>query len=77
VETTFNLSGVAHDRKSADDMREISAAIERLSARRKSTIAVSGVFLKSKLAWNIASYQEAVLWRVVMLARAAHATHGI
>lgn len=69
MEAPFDLSFVKHDRELADDMQTIHDATERLAARRKPKIEAEGPLEKSKIAWKIATYQEAVLWRGVMLAR--------
>jgi hypothetical protein len=66
---TFDLTLLEHDKDRADDLRRINAVIERLAARRKARIEIEGPFLRSKLAWKAATYQEAVLYRIVMLAR--------
>lgn len=47
---------------------KINAAIERLGDRRQSKIEVVGPLAKSKLAWKIATFQQAMLYRIVMLA---------
>ena len=52
----------------AEDVDQINKALRRLKKRRKKEIVVEGIFLKSKLAWKVATYQEAVLYRSVMLA---------
>ena len=56
------------DEGDADEIRQFNAALDRLQARRLTEISVSGPFLKSMLAWKIATYQQPVLYRVVMLA---------
>jgi len=55
----------------ATDFREIDDAIARLSKRRVEKIELEGPYLKSKIAWKIATFQQSVLYRVVMLARGA------
>jgi hypothetical protein len=50
------------------DIQVFNATLGRLRERRLTEIAISGPFLKSKLAWKIATYQQPVLYRVVMLA---------
>lgn len=67
----FDLSFVDHDDKRANDFRELDAAIEQLAARRLARLEIEGPFLQSKLAWKIASYQQAILYRTVALARGA------
>jgi hypothetical protein len=56
------------DESDADEIREFNAALGRLRTRRLTEISVSGPLLESKLAWKIATYQQPVLYRVVMLA---------
>ncbi|MBP1875263.1 tellurite resistance protein [Ensifer adhaerens] len=46
---------------------EVKLALSRLSGRRLSKIEVEGPFLRSKLAWKIAVYQQAILYRIVAL----------
>ena len=62
----FDKSGL-----SADD-REIveayNASLDRLRARRLKTITISGPLQDSKLAWKVATFQQDILYRVVMLA---------
>jgi hypothetical protein len=72
--SSFDLSFVDHDKSRADDFRNIDATIERLAARRRTTIEVEGPLFQSKLAWKVATYQQAILYRVVMLARGARVT---
>jgi hypothetical protein len=67
----FDLSGVDCATDRADDLRKINKAIERLAARRKTNIERAGPFAQSKLAWKVATYQQAMLYRVVALARGA------
>ena len=56
------------DANAAKDIREFNATLVRLRGRRLKQIAISGPLLKSKLAWKIATYQQPVLYRIVMLA---------
>lgn len=46
----------------------VNPMLERLSARRAKQVVVEGHLAKSKIAWNVARYQQALLYRVVMLA---------
>ncbi len=46
----------------------VNDALERLTARRVDRIGAIGPLAKSMLAWKVAAYQEAMLYRVVMLA---------
>ncbi len=48
-------------------IEKLNASVNRLDARRAVEIAVSGLFARSKLAWKIATYQHALLNRVVSL----------
>jgi hypothetical protein len=68
MKKSFDLSFVEQDKHRADDFRNIEAAIERLTNRRNVKIKVEGPFLQSKLAWKVATYQQAILYRVVALA---------
>lgn len=54
--------------KTARDFTKFNAALARLRERRVKEIAISGPLLKSRLAWMIATYQQPVLYRIVMLA---------
>lgn len=54
-----------------ESIPEINAAIERLTNRKRSKIEVVGPLAKSKLAWKVAILAEAILHRMVMLARGA------
>jgi len=71
MDETFDLSFAEGDEDDASDFRNIDAAIQRLAARRRTKIDVVGPFRQSKLAWNVAVYQQAILYRVVMLAKGA------
>ncbi len=46
---------------------ELHASLDRLSALRAVEINVSGKFLRSKIAWKLATYQHALLHRLVAL----------
>jgi hypothetical protein len=63
----FDFSGIDYPQDRRADFERISEAIDRLAARRKTTIVVDGPFARSKLAWKIATYQQAILYRVVAL----------
>lgn len=65
----FDLSGIQLDDNRSTDFRKISTAIARLAARRKSAIELDGPLAQSKLAWKVATYQQAILYRVVALLR--------
>ncbi|SDR58068.1 hypothetical protein SAMN05519103_05991 [Rhizobiales bacterium GAS113] len=54
--------------RAARDFVKFNAALARLRERRLNEITISGPLLKSRLAWLIATYQQPVLYRVVMLA---------
>lgn len=58
-------------RRQRESIPAINAAIERLANRKRSKIEVVGPLAKSKLAWKVAIFQEAILHRMVMLARGA------
>jgi hypothetical protein len=46
---------------------DLNASLDRLSGMRAVEINVSGKFLRSKIAWNLASYQHVLLHRLVAL----------
>jgi hypothetical protein len=75
--TAFEIAD-SMDPDVADGLRGINATLERLSRRRLDRITVSGPFERSKLAWKVATYSQAVLYRVVMLASGCALTwnHG-
>jgi hypothetical protein len=52
----------------SEDVERFNAALVRLKERRKEKIVVEGPFSESKLAWKIATYQQSILYRIVMLA---------
>jgi hypothetical protein len=52
-----------------EEVEEFNACLERLLGRRKSEIIVSGPLTESKTAWKCAVLQQALLYRVTMLAR--------
>jgi hypothetical protein len=52
-------------------LKEWNGSIARLNESRAVEINISGMFLKSKLAWKLATYQHALLHRVVALADGA------
>jgi hypothetical protein len=54
----------------AASMREFNSALMRLAGRRLERIAIAGPLRKSKLAWMVATHQQPVLYRVVMLGSA-------
>ncbi|WP_457586037.1 hypothetical protein [Ensifer canadensis] len=51
--------------------QDLSSALSRLSGRRVAKIEVEGPLLRSKLAWKIAVYQQALLYRIVSLGAGA------
>jgi hypothetical protein len=65
--SVFDLSGVDYPQEGRADFQQINKTINRLAARRKTTIVVEGPFARSKLAWKVATYQQAILYRVVAL----------
>jgi len=54
--------------RAAKDVVEFNAILARLRERRLTEIEISGPLQRSMLAWRIATYQQPVLYRVVMLA---------
>src|SRR5258708_4129937 len=51
-----------------DNVERFNACLERLRNRRKTEIAVDGPLVESKTAWKCAVLQQALLYRVTMLA---------
>jgi hypothetical protein len=52
---------IRDDRLTSDDddfINELNASVDRLSELRALDINVSGKFLRSKIAWNLAAYQH-------------------
>jgi hypothetical protein len=56
------------DEETAKEVGAFNATLKRLRDRRLQEIAIVGALRKSKMAWKIATYQQPVLYRVVMLA---------
>lgn len=56
------------DEGATDNIGIINEALDRLTARRVDRIVVEGPLKKSKLARKVATYKEALLYRVVALA---------
>ena len=52
-----------------DDVERYNTCLERLLSRRKNEVVVSGPLTESKTAWKCAILQQALLYRVTMLAR--------
>lgn len=52
----------------ASDLQQFNETLARLGAKRRSEIAITGPLMKSKLAWQLAIFQQSCLYRVVMLA---------
>ena len=63
----FDVAGL--DTKHAEQLSRVNAALTRLSKRRRTEIRVEGPLARSKLAWKLATLQEAFLYRAVTLAR--------
>lgn len=65
------------DRLTEDDkalVRELNASLDRINELRAVEINVSGKFLRSKIAWKLATYQHALLHRLVALMDGAAVT---
>jgi hypothetical protein len=61
---------LSDDRLTEEDktlVGELNASLDRLSGLRTVEINVSGKFLRSKIAWKLATYQHALLHRLVAL----------
>lgn len=54
--------------RDAEALTSINDEIVRLAKRRRSTISVAGHLARSKIAWKIETFAEAVLYRIVALA---------
>ena len=61
----FDKTGVSET--DVEKIDRINETLARLRGRRKSEIIPEGPLLKSKLAWKVANYQQAILYRIVML----------
>jgi hypothetical protein len=51
-----------------EDIERYNACLDRLICRRKPAVVVEGLLVKSKTAWKCAVLQQALLYRVTMLA---------
>jgi hypothetical protein len=56
-----------------DEFRSLNATIQRLAAKHLSEIKVEGIYRESKMAWKVASFQQAALYRILALASGAAA----
>jgi hypothetical protein len=65
----FEASAIDHTIEKWEDVERFNACLRRLMNRRKSEVAVSGPLVESKTAWKCAVLQQALLYRVTMLAR--------
>lgn len=59
------------DAGTAHQIRDINSSIDRLAARRRLTIPVTGHLARSRIAWKIDTFIEAILYRLVSLAQGA------
>jgi hypothetical protein len=59
------------DPQTVESVRRVNATLAELARRRQGEIRAAGPFGQSKLAWKIASYQQALLHRIVMLTEGA------
>jgi hypothetical protein len=66
MQMEFDKTGL--NEKDAETVDLVNSTLARLRNRRKDKVIRTGPFLKSKLAWKVANYQQAVLYRIVMLA---------
>jgi hypothetical protein len=67
----FDVIRLGEDAEAIENLAAINGAIVRLASRRKSEIRKKGPYAKSKIAWKVATYEQAILYRVVMLASGA------
>jgi hypothetical protein len=65
----FEKSAIDLTNETWEEVERFNACLERLLSRRKSEIVVSGPLTESKTAWKCAVLQQALLFRVTMLAR--------
>ena len=61
----FEISPSTH--RKAETFTIVNEALQRLSSRRVERITRSGDLARSKIAWKIATYQQALLYRLVSL----------
>jgi hypothetical protein len=64
----FDISSVQAIDGDTKAANEFNQCLGHLAAARKSRIEVRDDYARSKIAWKLAGYQQAVLYRVVMLA---------
>jgi len=64
----FHASAIDQTNERWEDVERFNACLERLLKRRKSEVVVSGPLTESKTAWKCAVLQQALLYRVTMLA---------
>jgi len=55
------------EKDTAETFAAVNEALQRLSASRVERITVSGNLARSKIAWKVATYRQALLYRVVAL----------
>ena len=67
----FDVLRLGNDAKAIENLTITNAAIARLASRRVSEIRVEGPLAKSKIAWKVATFEQAILYRTVMLAEGA------
>jgi hypothetical protein len=65
----FEASAIDHTNEKWEEVEKFNACLLRLIDRRKSEVVVSGPLTESKAAWKCAVLQQALLYRVTMLAR--------
>jgi hypothetical protein len=65
----FEASAIDLTNEKWEKVERFNACLERLLNRRKSEVVVSGPLTESKTAWKCAVLQQALLYRVTMLAR--------
>src|SRR5260370_12164082 len=65
----FEKSAIDLTDEKWEDVERFNACLERLLSRRKREIVVCGPLTESKTAWKCAILQQALLYRVTLLAR--------
>src|SRR3977135_1515628 len=65
----FEKSAIDQNIENWEDVDRFNSCLERLLLRRKSEIVVCGPLTESKTAWKCAILQQALLYRITLLAR--------
>jgi hypothetical protein len=68
---SLHVDDLVLEAEDIDSVNRVNETLRQLAARRQPRVAKSGLLAQSKAAWKIAVYQQAVLYRAVMLAEGA------